>query len=98
MSPSGLCRVLSVLARFSRPISPFTGDIVLTPSIQPIPRDEPLPVHRRQANGSSRLQKALCQAYIDLLRESLRKPRYPWHSTDPPVALLYADKTILGNW
>ena len=52
MSPSGLCRVLSVLARFSRPISPFTGDIVLTPSIQPVPRDEPLTVHRRQANGS----------------------------------------------
>jgi hypothetical protein len=50
MSPSGLCRVLSVLVRFSQPISPFTGDIVLTPSIQPVPRDEPLTVHRRQAN------------------------------------------------
>ena len=42
------------------------------------------------------MQKALCQAYIDLLRESLRKQRYPRHSSDPPVALLYPDKTILA--
>jgi hypothetical protein len=87
MSPSGLCRVLSVLVRFSRQISPVTGDIVLTSlsSLHGATSHERCTVDEQIA--LLRLQKALWPAHIGLLRKSLRKQRYPQHSTDLAIAL-----------
>ena len=66
---------------------------------------DPACTARRAINGAPSASKwfgldcrrPCARRTLTYCEKSLRKQRYPRHSTDPSVALLYPDKTILGN-